>query len=674
MALRCGKLAFLSALLVGACGDDSPRGAGAGGTDTDVGTAGDADGDDIADGTADGGPGNGPCESVDDCDDKNACSVDACEANVCTHAGIESVECRPRVEVEFPSRGATIEGDAGAPVTVVGRAKTGYGTVPDLVLNGMTVDVDDEGNFSHDIDPIVGGNTLVFEAFDSNGFERKRVQSFLWSTKFRSPTTAPSGMSPQGLLISLDQAAIDDGEHSLPADDIATLLELAFTNFDISQFLGGGAPVVQQAGYDVYIQSLDYEDLGVELSGIDGGIELVASLSGIEGDLLYDCTNALCLAAGGDSTGGLTIENVGVSADMMLTVNAEHQLVIDLVNVQTLIDPDEVDVYSDNAWTNFLLSVVELFIIDDLAMQIAAELNTQIYGTLSPLLSDALSGFNFSTTLDFPSLSSDDTISVDLLTDWSLTDFHDGASPPDPSPPQGGVLHLRGGGYVNMVGTEFQNDGIPDRDGCGTGEPFDLPRDSDIEIGMTDDVLNQILYGAWRGGLLQFPLPQSEGGGGGLYEDLVVDISGMLAPTANDCNEDGRLQAHIGDLKIDASLTLQGNPITFVAYTSLMVEVTVSVFNGEISIAIPSINWMETELSVEQDDAIMTEEVLINAVESQLETQVIDALGAGGFGGIALPDIDLSSTLGLPPGTAQVTIGVDDVEHIDGVTVINGHL
>lgn len=662
------------ALLSIACADDAPRTGGADGTGTgDAATGGPGDDDGVDETAADD---DGPCSADGDCDDDNPCSVDTCEAGACTYEAQAKPtnECRPHIVVDSPERGATIEGAAGDTVTVTGSVTTGFGSIESLTLNDKPVAVGADGTFSVDFDPTVGGNTLIFDTEDASAFTRRRVQSFLWSTTFRKPAVAPSGISPQGLLINLDQQVIDDGDHSLPADDIATLLQLAVDNFDISQFLGGGGPLLSSAGYDVYLDGLTFESMGIALTGIDGGMHLVATVEDIEGPLTFDCTNPLCLAAGGDSSGGLTIAEVGVQADMMLGVSAEHTLSITLANVSTLIDPDDVDVYSNNAWTNILLSVVELFIIDDLAMQIADELTNQVYETLSPLLAEGLAGLNFSTIIDFPSLADPKSaIPVDLITDWSATDFHDGLTPPSPSPPQGGVVQLRGGGYVDEAVTDYDNLGIPDRAGCGAGGDLDLPRAADIEIGLTDDMLNQLLYAAWRGGLLQFPLPMSDAGAG-IYEDLEVDISGYLAPTANDCNDEGRLLAHIGDLQIDASLTLQGNPIHFVAFSSLVVAVEISVVDGHIAISIPNVESMATELTVEEDDAIATEELLVSAVEAQLETQLIDALGTGGLGGIALPDIDVSATLGLPPGTAQVTIEVTDVTHEAGVTVMSGHL
>ena len=61
-----------------------------------------------------------------------------------------------------------------------------------------------------------------------------------------------------------------------------------------------------------------------------------------------------------------------------------------------------------------------------------------------------------------------------------------------------------------------------------TFEPLNAERLLPLGIRL-DDLLNQIFYGAWRGGLLEFPLPEElfgGGGGGGLFSDLQIDISG----------------------------------------------------------------------------------------------------------------------------------------------------
>ncbi|MCH9681523.1 MAG: hypothetical protein K0V04_08825 [Deltaproteobacteria bacterium] len=51
-----------------------------------------------------------------------------------------------------------------------------------------------------------------------------------------------------------------------------------------------------------------------------------------------------------------------------------------------------------------------------------------------------------------------------------------------------------------------------------------------------------------------------------------------------------------------------------------------------------------------------------------------EALSTGGLGGIDLPPIDVSASLGLPAGTVVLTINTDEVVGAPGVTVINSHL
>jgi hypothetical protein len=415
----------------------------------------------------------------------------------------------------------------------------------------------------------------------------------------------------------------------------------------------------------------------VELSAIDGGLHVNASLTDIIGDLYFDCTETICELAGGSGTGGLSIEVVTLSGDLRLTVADDHTIDIDLVNVQTMIDPDDVNVWADNWWTDVVIAVVEFFVLDSLVGDIADQLNAEVQNTLGPLLEDGLDQFNLNSSLDLPNLADPETpIVVDLITDFGATDFHDGTTPPNPSPPQGGLIVLRGGGFVDEIVTPYDNLGIPLRHGCGQGDDgMPMPRESLMEIGLHDDLLNQLLYGAWEGGLLEFPLPEElVGGGDGVYSDLEVYISGMLAPTASDCNASGKLLAHIGDMRIDASLTLLDEPVTFVAYSSLVVGVEVTELEGSLGITLTGVEDVQTELTVGEDSAIDVEATLVTVLEQQLADGLLGALGGEGLGAIELPEMDLSDTLGLPPGTALIAIQVEQVGRTPGTTVISGHL
>ena len=69
-----------------------------------------------------------------------------------------------------------------------------------------------------------------------------------------------------------------------------------------------------------------------------------------------------------------------------------------------------------------------------------------------------------------------------------------------------------------------------------------------------------------------------------------------------------------------------------------------------------------------------TEPTLVATLESQLVEGVLGALTGEGLGGIDLPQLDLSGTLGLPPGTAAVQVVAEQTERAPGVTIVGGHL
>ncbi|MEX1368909.1 MAG: hypothetical protein AB1Z98_37635 [Nannocystaceae bacterium] len=674
-------MAIAAAMVSTACGDDATGAAADGtgtataGSGTDGPGPGTADGVDSTAGEATEGETAGePCLRNDECEDGNPCTEDVCSSGVCEVGGaVLSNECRPRIDVDFPPRAATLQDDSPV-VTVTGSVRSGAGPIDWLTVNGEEVTVAADGSFSHDVTAQMGGNTLVLRTADIYEAERKRVQSFLWSTGYRQPTGAPAGIAEHGLGVYLSQQTLDDGDRTPPVDDIASLVALAVEGIDIQQFIDPTTPLTNSAGYNVYLTTIDRNSTSAGLEAIDGGLQLTARLEGITGDLVFDCTIPACVLAGGDGTGDMSISYIEVRSDLLLSVDGTQQLTVTSSNTQTSVVG--LNISSNNIWTNFLLTIVEPFIIGGVVADIESELTTQVDGLLGPALSQAFNGLAPNTTLAFPNIADPAaSIAVDLYTDFDDTDFHDGAAPPNPSPPQGGVIFMRGGGYAQQVVAPWRNLGVPDRADCGAGPGgVVMPREAPLELGMGDDLLNQLLYGAWRGGLLQFELPADLLGGGGFIEDLEIDVSGMLAPTASDCSADGQIRAHVGDLRIQGSLTLGVTPITFTAYSSLVAGLELSPTETGVAVTISEVEQIDTELTIEEDAALEQEPLLEATLQTELVGAVLDAIADGGLGGIDLPTIDLSATLGLPPGTAAVTITTDEVTRSPGVTVIRGHL
>lgn len=673
-----------------ACGDDDV--AGASGTDgatdssaeTEDGSNSNSNTDsDTANSESDSNSGDtddGPmrCEAAEDCDDGDPCTVDICgDDGMCGTMEGDTVECRPMIDIEYPPRGATIQaGSSDEVVEVRGTVTSLKGDITELQLNGEKVELAEDGSFTHDVTPTVGGNILIFETADTAEQTRRRVQSFLWGTRYVKPTEPVEGMAPAGIAIYFSQEGLDDGDHSQPYNDLASLLGLAFDGFDTSAFFDASETIASSAGFDIYLTSLDVTSTSLALQGIDGGIALTGGLLDIEGDLVFDCTGGLisaCSIAGGDSTGGLTIDSITITADVMLSVDPEsHELVVEIENPNTTIAG--LDLYSNNIWTNFLLSIAQGAIIGGAVGDLEDTLNDQLEGVLAPLLSEGLQNFNFSTSLDLPNIGNPkESITIDLITDFGDTDFHDGNAPPEPSPPQGGAIILRGGGFADGE-PAHEGLGFPLRNGCEVGPAsVNLTRTAIMEIGLHDDLINEILYGAWKGGLLEFPLPADLIPESNLVQNLDVNVSGMLPPVGMDCAT-GELLAHLGDIRIDASLELLGAPVSFTAFTTAVVRVEISAEDGQIGIAIGDLQSVETELNVNEDSAIATEETLIGVLEGALIDGLIGGLGGDSLGGIQLPEIDLSDSLGLPPGSAVIALEIEEAVRQPGITVVQGSL
>ncbi len=663
------KALALGALLLAGC-NDSSAGSASGAEES---TAGDAS--DTADDASDGGDAGDPCGG---CDDDDPCTEDVCEASgSCTHEPIVDNLCRPVITVDFPPRAATlIAEDDASTVTVTGTVQSGLGEIVSFTLNGAAVELDVNGAFSETIPVTFGPNVLSFAASDSEGHARDRVQSFLWSSDFRLPTSPKEGMSPLGLGIYLDQEALDDGDPTDGTDDLATIVQAAVGNLDLTSLFDSNTPIANEAGYNIYLTSLLVTTTSASLDAIDGGLRLQTSLNDIIGGLNFDCTSWTCELLGGDSTGGLAISAVVLDADLGIEANADGALDVTVQSVSTNIN--SLNLYSNNGWTDFLLTIIEPFILGGVVSDLENLLNDSVGDLLGPLLADGFSALAFQTSLDLPNLGDPEAvITVELVTDFAQTDFHDGVAPPDPSPPQGGAFIERGGGYTEVVVTPYENLGIPDRAGCGLApQTLALPRAAPLEIALTDDLLNQILFAGWRGGLLEFPVGPELLGDVNFdlfgITDLELTLSGMLAPTASDCGDQGELLAHLGDLRIDGSMKLQGSPLTFVAYVSCDLSLEVGASETGIALDVTGVAAIDSQLTINEPEHFEAEPLLKSVLQNALGDALVGALAGGGLGSIPLPTIDLSDALGLPPGSALIEIQPQTATRIDGTTIIGG--
>ena len=138
----------------------------------------------------------------------------------------------------------------------------------------------------------------------------------------------------------------------------------------------------------------------------------------------------------------------------------------------------------------------------------------------------------------------------------------------------------------------------------------------------------------------------------------------------------------VGDLEITASLELFGQPLDAVIYVSFEAPISLgaNTTTNDIEIVIQAVENVELEVAVTQESMLAAQPALKSLLETELVPSLGSLLGNGQpLASFALPDIDLSSSLGQPPGTSVIKIvpfsdpSLPD-ERQDGNTVLYGKL
>ena len=566
--------------------------------------------------------------------------------------------CRPDIAVDYPPRAATVLGDGSLEVTVSGTVTSGAGPIVSFFVADEPVELDEQGRFQVPVGTTVGGSPLTFSAEDAIGGARERVQAYLWSPAYLLPKAdvPGSGMADPGVGVFLGQQAIDDGDRSLPPDDLATIFEMVLADYKLSEVLPEDKPAGTVAGTDIYITNLEDKSRTVTLECKDGSLLMTATLTDITGDVRTDPP------FGQPRHGPLVATALVITADVVATVE-EHQLKVDMMN--TAVDLQGLDItLKDAGWlVNLIIDLVIPGYTRTLETQLAADLEPE----LEPILQDAFASLAFSEELEVPSFDPDgEPITVGLETDFSSVTFSEA----------GATFRLR----TRVVGPEvapYENLGLPRRMGCAVANQLlVIPQDQAFEMVLSDNLLNQIFFAAWKGGMLEIPLPAE------LLAEVDLDsygvtklegtISGMLAPTLSDCAGRG-LELVVGDLRIDLDLEIFGSPGRAVLYVTFATEILLELAEGTVGLSLGELVSMDVEVAAD-DTLIGAEGFLKEMIGDAVGPLLTEGLGGGTMAGFPLPRVDLSETVeGLPPGTG---IGIDPqvLTRDGGNTIVGGEL
>ncbi|MFZ4576876.1 MAG: hypothetical protein ACOYOB_00670 [Myxococcota bacterium] len=596
------------------------------------------------------------------CDDSNACTTDSCDPKSgCKHAVVSSHDCRPKIDVTFPPRAATLQGNSPI-LQVTGKVTSGAGAITSFLFGGKPVALQADGAFSIPLMAKPGGNTLVFEATDVLGSSKKRVQAFLWSSKYFKPTKEDpaTGIVDPGLGYFLSQGVIDDGDHSLPPNDLATIFELYLQSMNLNALLP--QPAFENDQYKVFINNLTHEPAKVTLKAQSGGLRMVATLAKPKANL--NAQSKVWYAP--SATGTLNMTAIVIATDVVLSVTPSHQVAAKMQN--TTVDIQGISISIDGI-LGWLLSPIINAMTGLFVGNIEQAFQQQVAAALEPALGTAFSALAFSFAFEIPKLDgSGGKVKVDLATDAAKIDFA----------ADGGAFFLRSRAFSTKANS-FDNLGVPGRIGCGTGiQTLVIPRVAPLELAVADDAFNELLYASWIGGLFEFPVPASLLGNVDLGQygisNLNMKVSAMLAPTMDDCNPAGALKAHIGDFRVDATMDLFGQKMDVVLFATFTAGVNIVAQQGSIGVQLTKVESVDIEVNVVQDSLVASEGVIAKLVADQLIGGIVAALGQGALGSFPLPVIDLSGTMpGLPPGTG-IAIDPKNVKRVQGNSIVEGTL
>ena len=567
------------------------------------------------------------------------------------------------IDVAFPPRGATLQATSSY-IDVSGEVTSGAGAIVSVTVNGDPVSLDG-GNFSVAFSPEYGGNTLVIVATDAMGTVRQHVQAFHWASEYISP----NDKAEPGIGIWMAQETIDDGDHSLPPNDLATIFELVLAGYPLDGLVSGkvASTSIGWADYDIYISNFKAGPRSVSLDAQTGKLKMTATLSDLDADVDLE-TDDWAPNIGGS----VDISEVIVTGDVSLNV-ANNGLEASLDNIDVTINEPDFDF--DSGAVNFLLGWLADILVDDLKGELEGAFAGEFAGQLEPLLADALGTLAFATSFDMPSLDpSGEPVTVALSTDFSDVSVKN----------SGAEFQLRAAA-TSADSNSYDNLGAVARSGCGLNEQLmDLPKAGPFEIGFSDDTFNLLLYAAWQGGLLEFEVPPemladvdlSQYGIGS--DALTIHMSGMLAPVVSDCDGEG-LVLHVGDLKVTANLELFGQSMDVEMYASFKAGVALSVADGVLGIEIEEVQELDSEISILQEDLVASEAGIAALIDDNLVPALLGALGGGALGGFPLPEIALTDELlNLPPGSipAGTAIGINpqSSSHEAGNVFISGTL
>ena len=579
----------------------------------------------------------------------------------------------PMITITYPPRGLTLSGPTSLVVT--GHVEDKVSGVVSLTVNDEPVAVAGDGGFSHPMTMGHGMNLIAAQAQDGFDNTGKRFRSPFYSTAFMPADSANpvAAQIPEAIIVFLSQDFIDDGDHSAPPDDLATVVEEMLAGFDFASMLPEeGIPFMDNCA--VLITNVQMGKPYVTLQSVDGGIHMLIDIPDFTADISLECCYELPFVGEycDDYYGIIFAEKIVADAYIFVGVDADGTVNAELGPIEVDIIGLDVDIQGlvgglFDPLVNLLVTVLKDTLITQLQEQ---------YGQQLPqMIEEALMGLSEGQIIELPPLiGNGDPTQLMMSIDFHVLAFTyeglylslDAALTADKS-----VDHTPSGSIL--------------RDGCmGTEtEPFTLKKDAEMNAGLALDFGNEALYSIWYSGAITLDLTEEDLGDLDLtqygLENLSIKTDLYYAPVLHTCGTGDQMELQVGDAFIHAKFFMMNMNWDIKIFLYLVLEASLSLVENEET-GETEIGFQVGELKVAEVDVVevgedlkgketMVEDLFAGVLIPTLMDQLL-----GGLGGFALPSFDLSTLADTIPAGTEISVDLQELAIDKGYLVVGGKL
>lgn len=585
----------------------------------------------------------------------------ASDAGASGDAPAQPVTTTLQLEISSPARGATLDG--ATTVAVEGKV---IGKATGLTLNGAALTVAADGSFSTTVQAVYGMNVLVLVGKDEQNVEQQLVQSFYYSTRWRStnPGAPKAALLDNAVRGWLGAAVFDSGGARL---DIAEVIERKLKALDVASLVPSSQRINSVVGCDyadITISNVSVGPATVTLTTSAAGLGVKVRFpnlsAAVKGKLSGAWYNPACLIS---VSGTVKASAVEVTTTIQTSV---AQGTLSASAKQTAAKVQGFDIQISGIWgflTNWLVNRFEDDLARDLETMVTGEINKQV----GPALAGGIGGLAFDELLEVPALVGNQSASVTLVSQLSALTFE-----------QGGARYaLDGTAVAQPVVTHASLGSLGYA--CGTGGAafgFTDKSTYPMQLAISDDLINQLLYSFHRAGLLQISLSKQEasqllgGIAGTAITDLQANLDALLPPVINTCKPGGPV-LQIGDLRATLDFKLLGQPVQMAVHVALEAPLAVEAEGERLKLAISK----PTLLEIESKDLTAGGSKVFKAVRLLLDVQLVpkltDLLNDKSIS-VPIPKLDLQQMDPSLGAGSTVQLKVSTIVQRDGYTVAQG--